>query len=235
MSSPTRSPSPQPSKRIVRERQDAQPSDAPPPPSLGRLLTSTQRNQARQTVAELGFGGVVPEFLSLHKNSSRVENLLLVGAATYEKLHQVSFALNFEFVFNISVKVTGQLSETKRLLAEREEELRIEKMKNKTLADGIKETLGTSENSPSPVKIPKLGEFDRGRTPATRASPRPSRSPSSGRRSTAADRTSRGRSVVPRSPRRRSRSRRPVRYRTRSRSRHTGSLDATAVMHPAKK
>ena len=95
------------------------------------------------------------------------------------------------------------------MLAEREEELRTEKMKNKTLADGIKETLGTSENSPSPVKIPKLGEFDRGRTPATRASPRPSRSPSSGRRSTAADRTSRGRSVVPRSPRRRSRSRRP--------------------------
>ena len=99
MSSPTRSPSFKSSKRIIRERQDASPLDAPPPPTLGRLLTTAQRDEAKKTAAELGFGGVVPEFLSLAQKSSRMESLLLVGAATYEKLHQVSFAFNFEFVF----------------------------------------------------------------------------------------------------------------------------------------
>ena len=65
MSSPTRSPSFKSSKRIIRERQDASPLDAPPPPTLGRLLTTAQRDEAKKTAAELGFGGVVPEFLSL--------------------------------------------------------------------------------------------------------------------------------------------------------------------------
>ena len=101
MSSPTRSPSFLSSKRIVRERQDAPLLDAPPPPTLGRLLTTAQRNKARKTAAELGFGGVVPELLFLAQKSSRMESLLLVGAATYEKHHQVSFAFNSELVFYI--------------------------------------------------------------------------------------------------------------------------------------
>ena len=55
--------------------------------------------------------------------------------------------------------MTGQLSETKRLLDENEEELKSERLKNKSLADGIKKTLGASENSPSPLKNPKFDEF----------------------------------------------------------------------------
>ena len=112
--------------------------------------------------------------------------------------------------FIFSVKVTGQLSETRRLLDEKEEELKSERLKNKSLADGIKKTLGAPEEFPSPLKDSKSAGQDH--TPATRAFLRRPRSPSSD-----------WRAAAPRTPRRRSRSRKPARHRTRSRSQHRRS------------